>query len=52
MERVESGLLSWVGDTDDRTNPFEVRLGRYVDLEISGDVIGMNALQAIHKTEP
>ncbi len=52
VERVESGLLSWVGDTDDRTNPFEVRLGRYVDLEISGDVIGMNALQAIHKTEP
>ncbi len=49
VERVESGLLSWVGDTDDRTNPFEVCLGRYVDLEISGNVIGMNALQAIHQ---
>ena len=26
MERVESGLLSWGGDTDWETNPFEVRL--------------------------
>ncbi len=31
-ERVESGLFSYGGDTDDATNPFEVRLGKYIDL--------------------
>ena len=47
-ERVESGLLSWGGDTDDETNPFEVRLGRYVDLDAPDDVIGIQALRRIH----
>ena len=32
-ERIESGLLSWGGDTDEETNPFEVRMGKYVDLD-------------------
>jgi aminomethyltransferase len=45
-ERVESGLLSYGGDTDDRTNPFEVRLGKYVDLDLS-EVIGIRALRRI-----
>ena len=39
-ERTESGLLSWGGDTDDDTNPFEVRMGRYIDLDAPDDVIG------------
>lgn len=47
VERIESGLLSWGGDTDDRTNPFEVRLGRYVDLDVADDVIGIAALRRI-----
>lgn len=47
-ERVESGLVSVGGDTDHLTNPFEVRLGRYVDLEISDDVIGAQALKQMH----
>jgi glycine cleavage system aminomethyltransferase T len=46
-ERIESGLLSWGGDTDDETNPFEVRLGRYVDLQVSDDVIGIAALRRV-----
>ena len=46
-ERIESGLLSWGGDTDDATNPFEVRLGKYVDVELSDEVIGVKALRAI-----
>jgi glycine cleavage system aminomethyltransferase T len=46
-ERVESGLVSVGGDTDDDTNPFEVRLGKYVDLDVPDDVIGIQALRRI-----
>ena len=49
IERIESGLLSWGGDTDDTTNPFEVRLGKYVDLEVADEVIGIQALRQIHR---
>ncbi len=51
-ERVESGLLSYGGDTDANTNPFEVRLGKYVDLDVPGDVIGIAALRRIHAEGP
>lgn len=47
-ERVESGLVSYGGDTDDRTNPYEVRLGKYIDLSVADDVIGIQALRRIH----
>lgn len=46
-ERVESGLVSVGGDTDDETNPFEVRLGKYVDLDVPDDVVGIKALRKI-----
>ena len=46
-ERVESGLVSVGGDTDEDTNPFEVRLGQYVDLDVPDDVIGIKALRQI-----
>ncbi len=46
-ERVESGLVSVGGDTDDDTNPFEVRLGKYVDLDVADDVVGIKALRQI-----
>ena len=49
-ERIESGLLSWGGDTDDSTNPFEVRMGKYVDLDVGDDVIGVQALRRIRET--
>lgn len=48
IERIESGLLSWGGDTDDDTNPFEVRLGGYVDLDVADEVVGIDALRRIH----
>jgi len=51
-ERIESGLLSWGGDTDGRTNPFEVRMERYVDLDVSDDVVGIQALRRIHAEGP
>jgi glycine cleavage system aminomethyltransferase T len=46
-ERTESGLVSVGGDTDDLTNPFEVRLGKYVDLDVADDVVGIAALRRI-----
>ncbi len=51
-ERIESGLLSWGGDTDDRTNPFEVRMERYVDLDVPDDVVGIGALRRIRSQGP
>ena len=52
VERIESGLLSYGGDSDDTTNPFEVRLGKYVDLAVPDDVIGIQALRRIHAEGP
>jgi aminomethyltransferase len=51
-ERVESGLLSYGGDTDARTDPFEVRLDKYVDLDAPDDVVGIGALRRIHAAGP
>ena len=51
-ERVESGLLSYGGDTDDQTNPFEVRLGKYVDVNLPDDVVGIQALRKIKAEGP
>ena len=51
-ERVESGLLSFGGDTDHSTNPFEVRLGDFVDLHLDGDIVGLPALKKIHEQGP
>ncbi len=52
IERVESGLLSWGGDTDDRTSPFEVRLEKYVDLDVPDDVVGIRSLRRIQREGP
>ncbi|MEM8572636.1 MAG: glycine cleavage T C-terminal barrel domain-containing protein [Pseudomonadota bacterium] len=46
-ERTESGLLNYGTDTDDQTNPFEVRMGRFIDLDIGEEVIGATALRKI-----
>ena len=46
-ERTESGLLNWGVDTDETTNPFEVRLDRFVDLDVQCDAIGVGALRRI-----
>ncbi|MEO0760869.1 MAG: glycine cleavage T C-terminal barrel domain-containing protein, partial [Pseudomonadota bacterium] len=46
-ERTESGLLNWGIDTDEQTNPFEVRMGRFIDLDVDDEVIGVKALRRI-----
>jgi len=51
-ERIESGLLSYGGDSDDTTNPYEVRLGKYIDLHAPDDVVGIQALRRIHTAGP
>jgi glycine cleavage system aminomethyltransferase T len=51
-ERIESGLISYGGDTDSATNPFEVRMGKYVDLHVPDDTIGIHALRRIAAEGP
>jgi aminomethyltransferase len=51
-ERIESGLLSFGGDTDDETNPYEVRMSRYVDLDSPDDTIGIKALRRLQERGP
>ncbi len=51
-ERTESGLLSVGGDTDADTNPFEVRLGKYVNLDVPDDTLGIAALRRIAAEGP
>ncbi len=51
-ERIEHGLVSWGGDCDDQTNPFEVRLTRFVDLDVPDDTIGIQALRQIAADGP
>ena len=51
-ERIESGLLSWGGDTTPDSNPFEAGMARYVDVDIAADYIGKAALQRITETGP
>ncbi|MEM8957589.1 MAG: glycine cleavage T C-terminal barrel domain-containing protein [Pseudomonadota bacterium] len=46
-ERTESGLLNYGIDTDGHTNPFEVRLGKFIDLDLDDGVIGIPALRRI-----
>lgn len=48
-ERIESGLLSYRGDTLDDTDPFEAGLSQYVDLDSDVDFIGKQALIAIRE---
>jgi glycine cleavage system aminomethyltransferase T len=48
-ERTESGLVSVGGDTDENTNPFEVRMEKYVDLDVADDVVGIQALRHIKR---
>ena len=52
VERIESGLLAFGCDTDAQTNPFEVRLGRFVDLDVPDHTIGIQALRRISAEGP
>ena len=47
IERIESGLVSYGADTDEETNPFEVGLGKFVNLDREDDFVGKAALTEI-----
>ncbi len=47
IERIESGLLNYWEDMNENTNPYEVGLGKYVDLDQEVDFIGKEALKKI-----
>jgi glycine cleavage system aminomethyltransferase T len=51
-ERIESALISYGSDTDDQTNPFEIRMGRYVDTGVPDDTIGIQTLRKIEAEGP
>jgi len=50
VERVESGLLSWGGDTAPESNPFEAGMAKYVDTDTDVDYVGKAALRRIAAT--
>ncbi len=52
VERVESGLLSFGGDTTPGSNPFEAGMGRFVDVDCEPDYIGKGALQRVAAEGP
>jgi aminomethyltransferase len=47
IERIESGLLNYWDDMDENTNPYEVGLGKFVDLDQEVNFIGKEALKNI-----
>ena len=51
-ERTESGFVSVGGDTDDWTSPFDVRMDRFVDLDVPDDTIGVERLRRIQAEGP
>ena len=51
-ERVESGLVSYGGDSDTTTNPYELRMGKFIDLDVPDTTIGIQALRQIAADGP
>ncbi|MCE2517003.1 MAG: glycine cleavage system protein T [Alphaproteobacteria bacterium] len=52
IERVESGLISVNADTDDDANPFEMGMGKFIDLDQDVDYVGKAALKQIAADGP
>jgi len=47
IRRIEAGMLSYHADMDAQTNPFELGLGRLVDLDTDAEFVGKAALTRI-----
>ncbi len=52
IRRIEGALLSYRADADANTNPYELNMGRLVDLDMDADFIGKAALRRIHDEGP
>lgn len=48
IRRIEGGMLSYHADADINTNPYELGLGRLVNLDSDNDFIGRSALERIN----
>ncbi len=48
IRRIEGAMLSYHADADISTNPYELGLGRLVNLDTPADFIGKAALRKIH----
>ena len=49
IRRIEGGMLSYHADADINTNPYELNLGRLVNLDTDINFIGKDALRKINK---
>ena len=49
IRRIEGGMLSYHADADINTNPFELGMDKFIDLDKGFDFIGKNALLNIKK---
>ena len=49
IRRIEGGMLSYHSDMDINSNPFELGLDKFIDLDKSFDFVGKNALIKIKK---
>jgi len=47
IERIESGLISYGADTDATTNPFELGMDKFINVDQEHDFVGKDALIAI-----
>ena len=47
IRRIEGGMLSYHADMDITTNPFELGLDRFIDLDMDADFVGKDALRQI-----
>lgn len=50
--RIESGILSWGVDMTPEETPYEVGLGRLVELETNSDFVGREALTRLKHSAP
>jgi len=50
IRRIEGGMLSYHSDMDINTNPFELDLDKFIDLDGSFNFIGKDALNEIKKS--
>ena len=47
IRRIEGGMLSYQADMDINTNPFELGLDRFIELDMEADFVGKDALLKI-----
>ena len=49
IRRIEGGMLSYHADADINTNPYELNLGRLVNLDTDINFVGKDALKKINQ---